>query len=200
MLFRSIEVTATSDYVIDAFALAASAAIGLGVGNGIGISGAGASALNVIVGDAYAKVEDSALAAGGTVTVDASAESLIESTIISASLGVGAGGGVGLGASVGVLIARNFVGYNPYEYAGSVTYRQGEDNPERIKKGDTFRMSATSGARAGEVYEYIGDDDIERPDANEDGEPEDIFLAQDLSDTTVWKQIDRKSTRLNSSH
>ena len=66
-----IEVLALSDYTIDAFALAASAAIGLGAGNGVGVSGAGASALNVIVGDAFAIVEDSAMAAGGTVAVDA---------------------------------------------------------------------------------------------------------------------------------
>ncbi|MFM7568331.1 MAG: Ig-like domain-containing protein, partial [Betaproteobacteria bacterium] len=184
-----IAVAAQSDYTIDAFALAASAAIGLGVGNGIGVSGAGASALNVIVGDAFAIVEDSAMAAGGTVSVDAQSTSLIRSTIISASVGVGAGGGVGIGASVGVSIARNYVGYNPYEFAGAVTYVQGEDNPSVIRKGDTVRMGSKSGARANEVYEYIGDDDIEGEDANDDGAQDDIFLTQDLADTEKWKQL-----------
>ncbi|MEN9773450.1 MAG: hypothetical protein RL322_520, partial [Pseudomonadota bacterium] len=183
-----IDVLAVSDAVIDVFSLAASVAIGIGGATGVGISGAGASALNVILGDTFAAIDESTVTAGDDVALAALAQSLIRATIISASVGVGAGGATGVGASIGVSVARNYIGYNPYANEGTPTWLQGVDNPPQIKEGDTVRLSASSGARAGEVYEYIGTEPIERPDADQNGTPEDVFAAQDYADKTKWKQ------------
>ncbi|MBM3203238.1 hypothetical protein FJZ55_04965, partial [Candidatus Woesearchaeota archaeon] len=186
---NGISVKATSDASIEVVAFAASAALGFGGTAGIGVSGAGASALNVILGDTLAQVDDSALKAAAPVEVQATAQNTIDAFILSASVGVGVGGTVGVGASIGVSLARNYVGFDPNEYAGAVKYTSGADNPERIVKGDVIRLGPRSGARANEVYKYIGSDTLKRQDANNDGVADDLILTQDFSDTEKWEQL-----------
>ena len=184
----TVLVQALSDADIQVFGLAASVALAIGGSAGVGISGAGASALNVILGDTLARVHDSAITAADDVTVDAKANNRIKATIISASIGVGAGGGAGFGASIGISLARNYVGYDPTGYTGPVNYVSGTDKPNRISHGQIVRLGAASGARANEVYKYIGDDDLEGKD-DDDGNPIDLILSQDFSDTAKWEQL-----------
>jgi hypothetical protein len=144
--------------------------------------------MNVILGDAFAKVDDSLVRAGSDVTVHAEATNLIDAWIVSAALGVGVGQ-TGIGASVGLSIARNYIGYDPKGYTGAVTYTSGTDQPKRIRKGEVIRLGPASGGRAGEVYEYIGTDDLKAQDKDKDGKDEDLILAQDYADTKKWKHL-----------
>jgi len=185
----TVTVLAVTDAKIKVFGLAASLAAGIGGATGVGVSGAGASALNIILGDSYAGIRDSAVSAAGAVSVDAYSKSRIEAVIISASVGIGGGGATGVGASIGVSIARNYIGYNPYAYSGEVTYTQGTDTPSKIVKGDKIRLGPNSGARANEVYEYIGAKTLYTEDKDKDGKQDDLILAQDFSDTEKWKQL-----------
>ncbi|MEN9773022.1 MAG: hypothetical protein RL322_92, partial [Pseudomonadota bacterium] len=182
-----VKVLGTSDSTIRVTAAAASIALAAGQ-TGLGVAGAGASAVNVILGDAFAKVDDSLIRAGSDVTIKANATNLIDAWIVSAAVGVGVGQ-VGIGASVGVSIARNYIGYDPQGYTGAVTYTSGVDKPKRIKKGEIIRLGPASGGRANETYEYIGDKELEAVDANKDGTDEDLILTQDYSDTKKWKQL-----------
>jgi hypothetical protein len=184
---KTVKVIAESDSTIRVTAAAASVALAAGQ-LGLGVAGAGASALNVILGDAYAKVDDSLIRAGSDVTVKANATNLIDAWIVSAAIGVGVGQ-TGIGASVGVSIARNYIGYDPQGYTGAVRFTSGVDKPKRIAKGDIIRLGPASGGRANETYEYIGSDTLEAKDADKDGIDEDLILTQDYSDTKKWKQL-----------
>ena len=98
---------------ITALSIAASVGAAIGGTAGIGLSGAGADATNVILTDTNAFIEDSGLEATlGNVDVDAANSSSIDALIISASLALGVGGTAGVGASIGVSLARNYVGWN----------------------------------------------------------------------------------------
>lgn len=88
----TVDVRATSNAAIRVTAWAASLAAGVGGANGIGVSGAGAVAMNVILGDVLAQVDDSALRAASDVTVKAQATNDILARIVAASVGVGVGG------------------------------------------------------------------------------------------------------------
>ncbi|MBF0341678.1 MAG: hypothetical protein HQL95_12055, partial [Magnetococcales bacterium] len=186
---EGVTVKASSDADIKVFSLAASVSAAIGGAAGVGVSGAGASALNIILADTYAGIDDSAIQSTGDVVVDAVSASRIDATIISASIGVGVGGTVGVGASIGVSIARNYLGYDPYAYSGTVTYVQGTDSPSQLVKGDKVKLGPTSGARANEVYEYIGSKTLTQEDRDKDGKMDDLILGQDFSDKDKWKQL-----------
>ncbi|MBF0263421.1 MAG: hypothetical protein HQL97_16470, partial [Magnetococcales bacterium] len=175
---EGVTVQANSDADIKVFSLAASVSAAIGGSAGVGVSGAGASALNIILADTRAGIHDSAITATGDVVVDAVSTSRIDATIISASIGVGVGGAVGVGASIGVSIARNYLGYDPYAYSGTVTYLQGTDSPSQLVKGDKVKLGPRSGARANEVYEYIGDNTLTQEDRDKNGTMDDLILAQ----------------------
>ncbi|MBF0463445.1 MAG: hypothetical protein HQL87_18960 [Magnetococcales bacterium] len=184
-----VTVVAKSAADIQVFSLAASVSVAVGGTAGVGVSGAGASALNIILADTYAAVVDSAIQTTGDVVIDARSSSHIDATIISASIGVGVGGTVGIGASIGVSIARNYLGYDPYAYSGSVDYVQGVDSPSKLVTGNTVKLGPNSGARANEVYEYVGSKTLTQEDRDKDGKMDDLILGQDFSDKDNWKQL-----------
>ena len=99
---------------IDAIAFAASLGVALG-GGGVAaaISGAAAYAVNAITSDATARIDDSVLASADDVVLEATSASRINALVlgISAALAVSVGAG-GVGASIGVVIARNRIGYD----------------------------------------------------------------------------------------
>ncbi|NDG42278.1 MAG: hypothetical protein EBY28_23685, partial [Betaproteobacteria bacterium] len=183
-----LKVIAKSAASIEVTAMAAALAAAIGGTAGVGVSGAGASAMNIILGDTLASVDDSAISAAGAMDVKSSATSRIEATIVSASIGVG-GGNVGVGASIGIALARNYIGYDPSHYSGAARYTSGVDAPAKIVKGDVIRLGPRSGARANEVYEYIGDADLLRADKDKSGNQKDLILTQDYADTKLWKQL-----------
>jgi len=146
---------------ITAVAVAASVGVGAG-GVGIGISGAGAEATNLISTKTNAYIEDSSLkttGAGtgpgtGDVTLDAQSDASINAVIVGASAAIGAGALGGLGASIGVALARNYVGYG-LDPTVSATYSTAS-LPDKLllSPGNTVRI--VEGVRAGDVYQYLG--------------------------------------------
>ena len=139
---------------------------------------------------------DSLLTASGNVDIDALNNSLIDASIFSASIAIAGGISAGLGASVGVSVARNFIGWDQnLDAASTATYTTGTAFGNvvggQITDGQTVYVE--SGARAGGLYEYIGDEPLEEP---EDSDPDDGaddregWLARvDYSDKTKWKHV-----------
>jgi hypothetical protein len=148
---------------ITALSIAASVGAAIGGTAGIGLSGAGADATNVILTDTNAYIEDSGLEATlGNVDVDAANSSSIDALIISASLALGVGGTAGVGASIGVSLARNYVGWNTDasllpepDFATGDASRNHFTQANPLRTNDLVRIDA--GARAGDMYRYIGD-------------------------------------------
>ncbi|TVS11137.1 MAG: hypothetical protein EA424_24230, partial [Planctomycetaceae bacterium] len=98
---------------INAISAAASLAVGLGGTTGLAVSGAGAVAQNVVLTRTNAYAENSLIESAGDVELSATSVSGITSTVVAASLAVGGGGTTGIGASIGVGVARNFIGFKP---------------------------------------------------------------------------------------
>ena len=98
---------------INAVSAAASLAVGVGGTAGIAVSGAGAVAQNVILTKTNAYGLDSVLDSAGDVTIGAASTSKISSVVVAASLAIGGGGAAGVGASIGISVARNFIGWTP---------------------------------------------------------------------------------------
>ena len=129
---------------------------------GIALSGAGAEADNVILTKTNAYIEHSSLTAAGNVDMDAANTASIDALIISASAALGGGGGVaGVGASIGVSLARNFIGWDTDasalpapDFATGDSSKNSFSKSNPLSKNDLVRID--SGARAGDVYKYIG--------------------------------------------
>ena len=117
-----IEIQASETASIDAIAFAASIAASYGGTAGVNISGAGADANNIILGGTSAFITDSVLSDVGIVDIDAKNSALIDATIVAVSIAAGGGGTAGVGASIGVSLARNYIGYQT-DFDGSVTYK-----------------------------------------------------------------------------
>ena len=93
----------------------------------------------------------------GKVDLDASSTAAIDADIaaVAASVGVGVGS-VGAGVAIGVSVARNFIGWDPY--GGTVVgvdYNTDQAPLATLEKGKKVQIIA--GALAGDIYEYIGD-------------------------------------------
>ena len=108
-----ITLEADEGATIEATSAAASLAVGIGGTAGVSVSGAGAAALNTILTADEAYVLDSTLVGDGAVSATAHDSASITATIVAASAAVGGGGTAGVGASLGVALARNFIGWDP---------------------------------------------------------------------------------------
>jgi hypothetical protein len=167
---------------IKSIAWAASLAAGFGGTTGIAVSGAGVEAKNIILTGVESFITDSQITSAGDVELEALNTASIDAFILSASVAVAGGGTAGVGASIGVSLARNYIGYNPDNEA-VYDYTLG-DEPDSITKGD--RVKITEGVRQGDVYEYVGDDNL--PDEDDSGD-ENYLLLQDFSDKSLWKLV-----------
>jgi hypothetical protein len=177
-----ITLSATENAKIDAISSAASVAASFGGAAGVAVSGAGAEAKNIILTKTDAYVLNSILESASQVDIDAKNDSRINAFILAASLSAAGGGAAGVGASIGVALARNFIGWAPYastDYDYDLT-----DNPEQLVTGDLVKI--TSGVKQGDIYEYIGEKTIERPENTED---ETFFHQMDFSDIKNWKLV-----------
>ena len=144
-----LKIESINTAVINATSIAASLSVGLGGTAGIAISGAGAEATNVILGSTKAYIQDSVIKTAGDVDVDANNRATIDATIVSASFSVAVGGTAGVGASIGVAIARNFIGSSLQD---DVQYKYTSDaHPAVLSPDDTVLVN--NGARAGLVYD-----------------------------------------------
>ena len=139
---------------ISTVSVAASIAVGVGGNIGVAVSGAGAGAENVILGKANAFTDNSNLEdIKGGVTLNATDDSDIDATIVAASVAVGAGGQTGVGVSIGVAVARNYIGWNPKaegytNWATEVTLNPSDYVIIIDTKNDTLPLGA--------VYQYVG--------------------------------------------
>ncbi|MGH3580599.1 MAG: hypothetical protein ACRDUB_03375, partial [Mycobacterium sp.] len=115
---------------ISAVSAAASVAVGIGGTAGVAVAGAGAVAQNVILGTTKAYAQDSILNSAGDVSLSADSSSAITSTVLALAAAVG-GGQVGVGASIGIAVARNFIGWVPGADAATAMQVQAylEDSP-----------------------------------------------------------------------
>ncbi len=156
-----ITIRATESAAINAISTAASLAAGFAGVAGVAISGAGADANNIILTGTNAYIQDSAVRSAGEVDLDASNTASIRAVVVSASAAIAVGGIAGVGASLGVAVARNYIGWNP-NYLYAADYATGS-NPPSIVTGNTVKI--TAGANAGNVYEYIGTQTLFRPTA-----------------------------------
>ena len=113
ILLKDGDTLHVSRSTINVISAAASLAAGFGGTTGVAISGAGAVAQNVVLTRTNAFVDSSKLSSAGDVTISAASDSLITSTVAAASLAIGGGGTTGVGVSIGIAVARNFIGWTP---------------------------------------------------------------------------------------
>ncbi|MBF0186114.1 MAG: hypothetical protein HQM06_17230, partial [Magnetococcales bacterium] len=187
-----LSILASESSRIETLSAAAAVAAGFGGAAGVGVSGAGASALNIILGDVRSFIADSNVhgegeSKAGDVVVEAINDATINAYILTAALAAG-GGTVGVGASIGIALARNYIGYDPYAASG-YTYLSGAQEPSVIRSGDRVQLASDSGVRAGETYRYIGTDPLYKKDVNDDGKVDDLILTQDYADRDLWEQV-----------
>ena len=113
----NISLTATEQSSIDAVGSASSISLAAGASSGTAFAGGGAIVTNHIQGATKAYAENSTLTANGTgnVSLTASNSANIDATVVSCSVAVAiSGGGTSPGVSIGVSIARNFIGWSEY--------------------------------------------------------------------------------------
>jgi hypothetical protein len=124
----SILIKALADNTIDATSAAAAVALSGGA-VGVSVAGGGAVAINTILGGATAYAEDSALDAGGDITVWADSTSDIDAKILAVA-GSAAFGGVGVAVSIGIGIALNNIGYEIQAVDDRTTEEVNESTPQ----------------------------------------------------------------------
>ncbi|MBF0462627.1 MAG: hypothetical protein HQL87_14685, partial [Magnetococcales bacterium] len=193
-----LTILASETAQIQTLSAAAAVAAAFAGAAGVGLSGAGASALNIILGDVQAFVLNSVIhttsvtqnggVQAGDVTIHAVNQSHIDASILVASLAAAGGGAVGVGASIGMAIARNYIGYDPYANVG-YTYLAGVNNPGVLHTGDVVRLGDGTGIRAGETYRYIGSDPLYAKEVSKDGELANLLLTQDYANRDLWQQV-----------
>ena len=177
-----ITIAATETATIRAVSAAASLAAGIGGVAGVAVSGAGADALNVILTKTNAYVENSALTATGAVDLDAINTAAIDATIISAAFSVAVGGVAGVGASIGVALARNYIGWDSTLNASTYTTAS---NPLLLTNGQTVKIA--SGADAGSIYRYVGSAPLVNPNPLS---LEKWLTRLNYADQELWEQVD----------
>lgn len=175
----NVDISATNDKAsITAVSAAASLAAGVSGTAGVGVSGAGAESTNLIGTKTNAFIEDSVINSKGAVSLNAKNNAEIKATVIAASVALGASATAGVGVSIGVAVARNLIGWNvdpnqAFKYDTS-------SGSKAMLKGD--RVKIKQGARAGDIYEFIGD-------------PATIDLrTTDYGSTSNWKQVNLTQT------
>lgn len=175
-----VRIDAAEEASIVATSFAASLGAGFAGIAAVSISGAGADANNIILTATNAYIENSTVESGGIVDLDASNTATIKAVVVSATASIAVGGIVGVGASIGVAVARNYIGWNrDYNYDETGCYLTGQ-NPDSIATGD--RVKIVAGANAGNIYEYIGTETLNRPDGNNNW-----LVGLDYSDHSQWR-------------
>ena len=105
---------------------------------GIALSGAGAEATNIILTSTKAYVEDSIVVSAGDVDLNAISDSTVRASVLTASSAL-SGGFVAVSASIGVTLARNFIGWHVDADAGA-TYTTA-DRPAFVVPSDTIKIA-----------------------------------------------------------
>ncbi len=186
---HDVKVSSQSSGSIDSIAFAASLAASFAGSSGFAFAGAGAEATNTITGRTEAWMNASRMIADGDVDVTATNTSNIHSLIASAAVSLAGGGSGAVGASIGVSLARNYVGYAP---DNNVTIDHPANSPSSIQilTGETVQVP--SGPGAGDVYEYIGTATL--PNATT-GNGSTWLSSIDFNDESLWRRVDMEMSR-----
>ena len=196
----ALSVTASDTMRIDVSSLAVAVSVALaGGGSGVAIAGGGSESTNVILGSAIADISGGALGTAaspvGAVTVSATSTAAITATVIGVAGSVAFGTSNGVAVALGVAVARNFVGWGSsaaaFDTTSDKTLSGGLATGTRVKLAGERSSSRVSGARAGEIYQYVG--------APVSGSVD--LTKQDFSDGTLWKQLglDRDADQVRAS-
>ncbi len=97
---------------ITAVAVAAAVSVGIGTGTGFSAAGGGAVSKNTITTKTNAHVDSSKLTSADDVLITSANKAHITAVVVGAALSVGIGDKAGFGVSIGVAIAKNFIGYD----------------------------------------------------------------------------------------
>ncbi len=163
----SIEVTVVEDATIAATSVAASIDVGIGKKTSLALSGGGAEATNVVLTKANASVTDSTLHSDDAVDITATSTASIDATVAAVSLAVaGSSSKSAGGVSIGVSVARNFIGWDPSD-STSATYETGTRLADGAALNAGMTVKITDGPRAVDVFEYLGPSRVQ-PTANFD--------------------------------
>ncbi|MBC8509084.1 MAG: hypothetical protein H8D34_29880, partial [Chloroflexi bacterium] len=212
-----IRLLADGSATINAISSAASISAGFAVGASVRISGAGADATNIILTKTNAYIAESIIDSKGAVELDSNSYGAINAMIVSASFSASIGGAAAIGASLGLALARNFIGFD-VGIDGSPKYTT-SSVVQTISSGETVKI--IEGVRAGDIYKYVGEEPLTRYEfTTSDGEqgltdgkrvlvspdyggggvegiyeyiddPDTLNLGtQDYSDTDIWALID----------
>ncbi len=185
-----IALHSTVDATITATSAAASLGVGIGSTAGIAVSGAGAESTNIILSKANAFAKDSDLESAGAVSFETDMTGTIDAKVIAASVAVGAGSTAGIGVSIGVAVARNFIGWDPTGTDVAATYESAKP-VVTLATNDTVRV--TSGPMAGDVYRYLGAT-LTDGDPNQTGVQLVDLSVQNYGDASLWQHASVKQS------
>jgi hypothetical protein len=146
-------VRSANNSTINSRSIAATFSATVGNGFSAGLTGGGASSFNTITGNNQALITNANLGSGlpswnGSVTVTATDTSFINAKVDAISVDVAAGS-TGLAASIGVSIARNFIGATQ----GNAVASGGD--PTMANNGDGNRISATISGATGNPFSTL---------------------------------------------
>jgi hypothetical protein len=178
---HDVKIFAMSDAEITATSSAASVAFSVGAGgSSIAVSGGAAIAQNVILSTTNAYIENSGLDIGvdgsivSGIDIDADSTSLIKAEVIASSGSAAVGTGTSVAASLGLSLARNFIGWDPFA-GGSANYTS---NQQVANLAKDQVVEVVSGARDGDFYKYIGENK-----SNVD------LVVEDYGNSDLWQLI-----------
>lgn len=154
------EITINSDQLASITSMSVAASAALAVANlGFGVAGAGALATNAINNQTIALVQDCTLSAVGDVSVLAEDQSIIDASILAATISL-AVGNVGAAAAFGISLAENRIGDattyhdNPLaeRAAGSARVMAAVDRSRVITPGSLDVRSQAAGSATATVF------------------------------------------------
>ncbi|MGD8421483.1 MAG: hypothetical protein PVJ78_13640, partial [Gammaproteobacteria bacterium] len=199
----NVLLNANENATINAIAGASSVSVAVSATQGAQtFSGGGAIATNVIAGSVGADIIRSRVEAAisdngeGSVIVDADNTSHIDARISALSVSVSASTGQATAASIGISVARNFIGYDEvYDYTsdGFATDEfeyTSNQIPETITAGDRVRLTEDydpNNDREGEIFQYSGPDLTGNVD----------LAAQTYTGANGWTRIENQQTLAN---
>lgn len=153
----NVTITATSDAAIIVRSVAAALSVAIAGGTpAVAFAGGGAESTNVVLSSTSAYVVGGSLgsptAKVGAVTITATSGGVVEATVVAVAASVSVGGTDSAAFALGISVARNFIGWDPY---ADVEYDHlSTDRPDTLVAGETVLV--VDGPRAGDVYVYTG--------------------------------------------
>ena len=149
---------------IEVTSVAAALAVALGIGTSVGVAGGASESTNVILSRTSASIEGSNVgttaAKVASVDVGADSSSRIKAIVgaVAASVAIGNNG---VAVAIGIGIARNFIGYDPYPGATydvlSTAVVDSLSTNQRVKiTGNSTPNATPSAPMNDDVFQYIG--------------------------------------------